>query len=288
MDPVDPSAGLKIGLAFAPTDETIGPAEMAREVEARGFAALLVPEHTHLPADQSGRHPAGGVVPREYRRLYDPLLWLAAAAAATEELVLGTGVCLVAQHDPIVLAKQIATLDHLTDGRLLVGVGYGWNVQEVSNHGIRTSQRRALVRETCLMMQSLWTKEVASFDGELLSLRPSWSWPKPIQRPYPPLWLGSSAGPESFLHVTEFCDGWLMRYDARLAELDQLAVVAEAAGRDPGTIRLGVQRAEPDPQALERFTGWGIELVTFSVRPAPRDEVLRRLDELADVVALVA
>jgi len=219
------------------TDQAIRPDRLAQELEDRGFESLFLPEHTHIPTSRLTPYPAGGELPEEYKRTFDSFVAITAAAARTERLVLGTGVCLVAQHDPIVLAKQVASVDVLSGGRLVVGVGYGWNVEEMLDHGVDPKRRRALVREKVLAMKALWTDDEASFEGDLVRFGPSWSWPKPVQQPSPPIFLGGAAGPTLFDHVIEWADGWMPIGGRGLStSLPQLRRAAEDAGRDPDSI----------------------------------------------------
>ncbi|MFI5393518.1 MAG: TIGR03619 family F420-dependent LLM class oxidoreductase [Myxococcota bacterium] len=173
-----------LGVLMFPTDRAIRPDELAREAEARGFESLWFPEHTHIPVSRLSPWPGGPDLPEEYKRTHDPFVALTAAGAATERLKLATGICLVAQRDPIALAKQIASLDMLSGGRFLFGIGVGWNVEEMEDHGVDPATRRALVREKVLAMKSLWTEDEGGFDGDLVHVSRSWSWPKPAQQPH--------------------------------------------------------------------------------------------------------
>lgn len=275
---------MDIGVAIFPTDTTIGMAELAREVEARGFESLWVAEHTHMPVDHSP-HPSGGPLPDEYRRTYDPFVALTVAATATSRLRLGTGICLVAQHDPIDLAKQVASLDHLSGGRLLFGIGYGWNRPETEDHGVPFRARREVLRERVLAAKALWTEEVASFEGDWVRLRPSWMWPKPVQQPHPPILMGAAPGPRTFAHVAEFCDGWMPVGARDLIEgRPALEAAWEAAGRSTPP-QLVVYGTTPRPDRLAGLAELGVDRTVLWLPAAPRDEVLRALDELHAVVA---
>jgi len=272
---------MKIGLATVPSDEAIAPDVLARAAEERGFYSLLVSEHTHIPATTSPPFPGGGPLPREYLHCCDPFTWLAFAAAATTELRVGTGVCLVAQHDPIALAKRVATLDHLSQGRFEFGIGYGYNLDELRNHGVDPRSRRAVVREKVLAMQRLWSQEVADFTGEFVSIAPSWSWPKPAQRPWPPVLLGAAAGPGAFGHIVEFCDGWMMHTTIDRRQLEDLRAAAFRAGRNPRDLVVGVHRVDADRKTLDSLRGLDIDFVTLTVDPGPESDMLRQLDKLA-------
>ncbi len=276
-----------------PTDTAIAPAELARAVEERGFESLWFPEHSHIPA--SRRTPWGGragapPLPEEYWRTLDQFVALTAAAAVTTRLRLGTGITLVAQRDPIWLAKQVASLDLLSGGRLLFGVGYGWNKEEMAHHGVRYGERRAVLRENVLAMQALWTQEEAEFAGEHVVFEPSWAWPKPFQQPHPPVIMGASPGPKTFGHVVEFCDGFMPihgRADV-VAALPALRQAAEAAGRDPATIELGLFISPRRADEVARLADAGFTRFVLRVPAAPAAEVLPLLDEHAALAARFA
>lgn len=201
---------MRIGITAFLTDRHLAPAALARAVEARGFDSLYLPEHTHLPL-RAGEPPSlvEGVSAEDYRRSLDPLVSLSTAAAVTERITLGTGVVLVAQHDPIVLAKSIATLDHLSGGRVVFGMGFGWNQAEAADHGVPFGERRAVAREHVLCMQQLWSQSEAEYHGKYVSLDPCWSWPKPSQRPRVTTMVGGGANPGVFAAVAEYADGWM-------------------------------------------------------------------------------
>ena len=230
---------MRIGALIFPTDLSIRPDRLAVELEGRGFESLWVTEHTHIPTSRRTPWPGGPELPEEYRRTLDPYIALTAAAGVTERLRLGTGITLVAQHDPIVLAKTIASLDLLSGGRVLVGIGVGWNVDEMEHHGVDPAQRRAIAREHVLAMRALWTEDEASFSGEHVQFSPSWSWPKPVSDPHPPIIMGGAGGPVTFRHVVEYCDGWMPIHGRRnIAEkLDELAARRRGGGSRPGDDR---------------------------------------------------
>jgi probable F420-dependent oxidoreductase len=280
---------MELGVMQFVTDLSIGPVELAQAVEASGLGSLFLPEHTHIPTGRATPYPAGGPLPEEYRRTYDPFVGLAAAAAATTTLRVGTGICLVAQHDPILLAKEVASLDLVSGGRFLFGIGFGWNVDEMQHHGVDAPARRAIVREKVLAMKALWTQDEASFDGEHVRFAPSWSWPKPVQQPHPPVLLGGGAGPTLLRHVVEYCDGWMpiggSGLKTRLPELRQLA---EEAGRDPDSIEITVFGARPDPSLLEHYASMGIARVVLPLPSEGADVVLPILDHYAKLVPAVA
>jgi probable F420-dependent oxidoreductase len=274
---------MKIGVALHTTDRSIAPAELAREAEARGFHSLYVPEHTHIPTSRRTPPPTGGEeLTDEYLRSLDPWVALAAASAVTERIRLGTGIALPAQHDTLALAKQIATLDFLSGGRVVVGIGYGWNHEEMENHGIDVRRRRALVREKMLAMQELWSKEVAGYAGEFVRFEPSWMWPKPVQQPRPPVLIGGGPGPTLFAHVAEYADGWIPIGGAGVREsLPALRLAMEERGRDPDSLQIVPLGILPDPKKLDYYAEIGVSEAVLRLPSAPRDQVLPVLDEFA-------
>jgi probable F420-dependent oxidoreductase len=274
---------VQLGITIFATDLSMDPVELAVEAEARGFASLYVPEHTHIPTSRRTPPPTGDeVLAEEYRRTLDPYVALAAAASRTTQLRLGTGIALVAQHDPITLAKQIATLDRLSRGRVVLGVGYGWNREEMESHGIDVKRRRARVREVVLAMQALWSQEVAEFRGEFVRFEPCWQWPKPVQQPRPPVLLGGAAGPTLFAHIAEFADGWIPIGGAGMRPaLDDLRRAVERAGRDFSTIRIVPMGVLPTPEKLDYYRGLGVHEAVLRVPSGPRDAVLPVLDDYA-------
>lgn len=271
---------MKIGVTIHATDLAMSPVELAREAEARGFHSLYVPEHTHIPTSRRTPPPTGDAeLAVEYLRSLDPYIALAAAASVTSRIRLGTGVALVAQHDPIALAKEIATVDLLSGGRFVLGIGYGWNREEMENHGIDVKRRRERVRETMLAMQALWANEVAEYHGEFVRFEPSWQWPKPVQQPRPTVLLGGAPGPTLFAHVAEYADGWLPIGGSGLAQaLPELRRACEARGRDPGALQIVPFGVFPDAGKLAHYRSLGVTEVVLRVPSAPRDEVLPVLD----------
>ncbi|MEW2396754.1 LLM class F420-dependent oxidoreductase [Streptomyces sp. NPDC046862] len=276
---------MRISTTIFLTDETITPARLARELEERGFGGLYLPEHTHIPVERTTPYPAGGELPREYGRTLDPFVALAQAAAVTERLGLGTGITLVAQHDPVVLAKQAATLDHLSGGRFTLGVGFGWNVEEAADHGVDWGTRRELVRDRMALMRALWAAEPTAYEGAFGSVRASHAHPKPVQEVRGPVvgprtLVGGAAGPKLFAYVCEYADGWMPIGGRGLSE--SLPVLREAwvsAGRDPGALQIVPSAVRPAPGKLERFAELGVEEVVVQLPPADERGVLRTLDE---------
>jgi probable F420-dependent oxidoreductase len=270
-------AQMHLGLAIFPTDETPGPADVARLAEERGFESLWLPEHTHIPASRETPYPGGGELRREYTRIFDPFVSLGAAAAVTTTLKLGTGVTLVIQRDPIVTAKEVATLDVISGGRLLFGVGAGWNREEMRNHGTDPRTRMALMRERVEAMKAIWTQDEASYEGEHVRFERIWSWPKPVQQPHPPVYVGGN-GPTVFDRVLGYGDAWMPNLvgddDAMLA---QVAALRERAGRE---VPVTLNAAPPDPARLERYAAAGIERVVFYIPQGDMARVESRLDRV--------
>jgi probable F420-dependent oxidoreductase len=277
---------MQFGVTMFGTDQAMRPDELARAAEERGFVSLYVPEHTHIPVSRRTRPPTGdGALPEYYARSLDPFVALTMAAAATDRLRVGTGICLVAQRDPIVTAKAVASLDRLSGGRFVFGIGFGWNEDELEDHGVDMRQRRDVTREHVLAMQRLWVDEVAAFDGEFVQLPPSWSWPKPVQQPRPPVLIGGAAGPKLFAHVAEYADGWIPIGGAGVrAALPQLNRAMEAAGRDPATIRVVPFGSLPDPGKLDYYESLGIDEVVLRVPVGGPGIALPVLDDYAKLV----
>jgi probable F420-dependent oxidoreductase len=277
---------MRYGLNLFLTDRSITPAELARAAEERGFDALYVPEHTHIPTSRRTPWPGGGELPDEYRRSLDPFVALAVAAAVTTRLRLGTGVCLVAQRDPIITAKEVATLDHLSNGRFVFGVGIGWNEDEVADHGVDFPKRRSHSREHILLMERLWADEVAAYEGHYAKLSPSWAWPKPLQRPRPPVLVGGAASPLLFAHIAEYGDGWLPHGGAGVAAaLPELHEAFARAGRDPKEARVVPFGVLPDEGKLAHYRELGLDEVIFQLPSGPADVVLPVVDRYAKLIA---
>ncbi|MDT9697202.1 LLM class F420-dependent oxidoreductase [Streptomyces sp. P17] len=278
---------MRLSVTIFLTDETITPTRLARELEQRGFAGLYLPEHTHIPVERTTPYPAGGELPPEYVRTLDPFVALGQAAAVTERLGLGTGITLVAQHDPVSLAKQIATVDHLSDGRFTLGLGFGWNVEEAADHGVEWRTRRELVRDRMALMRALWAEEPTAYEGEFGSVRASYAYPKPVQKPRGPVvgprtLVGGAAGPKLFCHICEYADGWMPIGGRGLTEtLPALRAAWTEAGRDPSALQIVPYAISPTPGKLAHYADLGIEEVVAQLPPAGESGVLRALDDLA-------
>jgi probable F420-dependent oxidoreductase len=278
---------MDFGITMFPADYAIDPASLAREVESRSFDSLLFPEHSHIPVSRTSPYPGGGELPRMYSHTYDPFIALTAAAATTTTLKLGTGVCLVIQRDPIHTAKEVASVDRLSGGRFLFGVGAGWNREEMGDHGTDPKVRMAILVERVKAMKELWTKDEAEFHGEYVDFDKSWAWPKPVQQPHPPVLVGGM-GPSVIDRVLEIGDEWLPQnvnldnideFGVRVAELQQRAA---DAGRGP--IPMTLFGAETDPKTIDAYAKVGITRCVFLVPDAGRDVVLPKLDRLASLV----
>ncbi|MEU0668543.1 TIGR03619 family F420-dependent LLM class oxidoreductase [Streptomyces lavendulocolor] len=275
---------MRIATTIFLTDQTISPVRLARELEQRGFAGLYLPEHTHIPVERTSPYPAGGDLPPEYGRTLDPFVALGQAAAVTERLELGTGITLVAQHDPIDLAKQVATLDHLSGGRFTLGVGYGWNREEAEDHGVDWRTRRERTRDRMALMRALWAAGPTAYEGTTASVRASFAHPKPAGGA-PRTLIGGAAGPRLFAHIAEYADGWLPIGGRGLTEaLPVLRETWEKAGRDPDALHVVPYAVRPSEGKLAHFAGLGITETVVQLPPSGETEVLRKLDEYARYV----
>ena len=278
---------MRVGVFYFPTDYGIDIAELARALEARGFASLYVPEHTHIPTSRRSPFPGGGELPKKYSHTHDPFVALSFAAAATKKLLVGTGICLISERDPIVTAKCIASLDRLSGGRFIFGIGGGWNVEEMENHGARYETRFKMMRERILAMKALWTQEEASFHGEFVNFDPVWSYPKPAQRPHPSILLGGESD-YTLRRIVEYCDGWIPRpvgdFTAKGA-IERLRRMAESKGRDPKSLMISVFRAPADQATLAEYGQAGIDEALLEIPDLSRDEILQLLDRYARLAA---
>jgi probable F420-dependent oxidoreductase len=274
---------MRIGTAIFITEYSIRPDELARELEARGFESLWIPEHTHIPASRRTPFPGGGELPKQYWHAYDPFVALTAAAAVTTKLKLATGICLLVERNPITTAKEVATLDQLSNGRFLFGIGGGWNAEEMENHGTNFKTRWRLLRERVLAMKEIWTKDEAEYHGEFVNFDPLWSFPKPAQKPHPPIHLGGN-GAGTLDRIVEYCDGWMpiaMRHEELTERLATLKQKAEMAGRAASSIEVTIFAAKPERAALDHLTNAGIKRVVLFLPPADRETVLPLLDKYA-------
>ncbi|GAC1329319.1 MAG: LLM class F420-dependent oxidoreductase [Mycobacteriales bacterium] len=273
---------MDFGIVMFPADYAIGVVELARAVEHRGFASLWFPEHTHIPASRESPYPGGGELPDYYARTLDPFVALTAAAVATERLVVGTGVCLVIERDPIVTAKEVASLDVVSGGRFRFGVGAGWNREEMANHGTDARVRMAVLAERVHAMKAIWTTDEASYAGKHVAFEGIWSWPKPVTKPHPPVVVGGN-GPTVLDRVLDFGDEWMPNRPRSFDELEaRIAELRQRAGRH---VRVTMFGAKPDCSALDRYADVGVDSCLLTVPPGGRDEVLPTLDTYAELVA---
>ena len=276
---------MQFGAYMFCTDYSIRPDDLARLLEERNFESMWVPEHSHIPASRQSPWPGGAELPREYWHTYDPFVALTAAAAVTTRLKLGTGICLMVERDPISTAKEVASLDQISNGRFIFGIGGGWNAEEMGNHGTNFRRRWRVMRERILAMKEIWTKDEAEFHGEFVDFDKMWAFPKPVQKPHPPIIMGGD-GPTTFDRVVEYCDGW-MPIGGRTSEgpslSEKIALLrrqAEESGRDPDSISIGTFGTRPDPDLIGRMEDAGVERVVFALPSADREAVLPLLDQL--------
>jgi probable F420-dependent oxidoreductase len=277
---------MDLGITYFLTDFGMQPAELARKVEERGFESLFLPEHTHIPASRDSPYPGGGELPREYSHTLDLFAALAAMAAVTERLKLGTGVCLIIERDAIVTAKEVATVDLISGGRFLFGIGAGWNIEEMRNHGTDPKTRFRRMRESVEAMKAIWTEDEAEYHGRIIDFDPIWCWPKPVQKPHPPILVGGR-GEKVLDRVVAYGDGWIpnrVRSPEELGErIAELQRRAEAAGRGP--IPVTVFGAKPEIRLFERLKAAGVSRSLLFIDPGSPHDVERHLDKLAEVAA---
>ena len=279
---------MKYGVAMFPTDYAIQADALARELEAHGFESLWLPEHTHIPTSRKSPWPGGADLPRDYWHTLDPFVALGAAAAVTTTLMLGTGICLVIERDPIILAKEVASLDFISGGRMLLGIGGGWNAEEMEDHGTPFGERWKILRERISAMKAIWTQEEAEYHGKYVNFDKLWSFPKPVQKPYPPILMGGS-GPHARQRAAEFDGHWMPiigrdPLDEAIADLRQRA---EKAGRDPAAVSVSLFGVRPDEGKLAAWRDLGVARVVFFVPSALAGTVLPLLDQYAAVAKKV-
>jgi probable F420-dependent oxidoreductase len=276
---------MEFGAAVFFTDYAMGPVELGRALEERGFESLWAPEHSHIPLSRQSPFPQGGDLPKKYYDVMDPFVTLAAAAASTTRLKVGTGICLVVQRDPIQTAKQVASLDQISGGRFLFGIGAGWNAEEMADHGTVFASRFQLMRERVEAMKAIWTQSKPEYHGEFVSFPPMMTWPKPIQKPHPPVIVGG-AYPYGARRAIAYGDGWVPHarrpaYGEVLNLLPDFKKMATAAGRDPATIPITIFGVAEDLDLLKRYRDAGVARLVFNLPAAQADEVLPLLDRCA-------
>jgi probable F420-dependent oxidoreductase len=277
---------MHVGVHMFATEYAIHVGELARAAEQRGFESLFLPEHTHIPKNRRSPWPGGPNLPQEYWHTHDPFVALAIAAGATSTLKLGTGICLIIERDTITTAKCVASLDVLSGGRFLFGIGGGWNAEEMEHHGTEFKSRFAKLGEQVLAMKEIWTKDEAEFHGRFVNFDPIWAHPKPAQKPHPPVLLGGETG-HTLQRVVDFCDGWLPRgrggFDIG-PSLADLRTRAAKAGRNMKTISVTVFGASADREVLDRYADLGVTRVTFGLPSKDRETVLPLLDQYAKLI----
>lgn len=282
---------LKFGASMFFTDYSMAPGELGQALEARGYESVWAPEHSHIPVSRKTPFPGGGDLPKKYYDAMDPFVTLTAAAMATKTLMVGTGVCLVNQRDPIQTAKLVASIDQVSGGRFLFGIGNGWNQDEMENHGTVFSQRHKLVRERVEAMKEIWTKSKAEYHGEFVNFDPIMAWPKPVQKPHPPVIVGG-AFPYSARRAIRYGDGWIPQaargmYKEIADMIPEFRKMATEAGRDPATIAITVWFPRKDPEVLKRYIDLGVERVVFNLESEAANTIIPAADEIAELMRKV-
>ncbi len=277
---------MKIGAVMFFTTASMQPAPLARAMEERGFESLWVPEHTHIPSSLRSAYPASGGLVRAYYELMDPFLALNTAATVTSKLKVGTGIALITQRDPIVTAKMVSSIDQLSQGRFLFGVGNGWNQDEIENHGTAFESRHKLARERVEAMKTIWAEEEPEYHGEFVSFGKMKQWPKPFQKPHPPIIVGG-AFPYAARRAVRYGDGWIPRDDwldrDGIEVLDKFRAMAKEAGRDPASLSISTFRVRDDLDRLKRYRELGIDRVVFSLPAEKEDRIMPILDQWAEL-----
>ena len=280
---------MKYGVTIFPTDYSISPADMAIGAEERGFESIWFPEHTHIPVSRKSPWPGGPELPKMYYDVMDPIVALSAAASVTLSIKLGTGICLVVQRDPLQLAKAVASLDQISKGRVLLGVGGGWNAEEMADHGTAFETRWKLMRERVEAMKVIWTEEKPEYHGEFVDFDAMMTWPKPVQQPNPPIHVGGIF-PYGARRALRYGNGWMPisgRGPDTIEVLPEFRKLAEAAGRDPADIEISIFGQRPDEGELRRCADAGISRVVFGLPSVARDEILPQLDGCAELMRKV-
>ncbi len=282
---------LKFGVSMFFTDYSMGPGELGKALESRGFESLWAPEHSHIPLTRKSPFPGGGDLPKKYYDCMDPFVTLTAAAMATTTLKVGTGICLIQQRDPIQTAKLVASIDQVTGGRFLFGVGNGWNQDEMENHGTEFKSRHKRARENIEAMKEIWTRTKAEYHGEFVNFDPMMTWPKPVQKPHPPVIVGG-AFPYSARRAIRYGDGWIPQaargsYKEIADMIPEFRKMAIEAGRDPASIAITVWFPRNDADLMKRYVDLGVERVVFNVESVAADQGLPVIDGIADLMRKV-
>jgi len=281
---------MKYGAMMFSTDYSIRPDDLAKMLEERGFESMWVPEHTHIPANRQSAWPGGGDLPKDYWHTYDPFVALTAAATVTNTIKLGTGICLMIERDPITTAKEIASLDLISNGRFIFGIGGGWNSEEMEDHGTDFRTRWRLLRENILAMKQIWTADEAEFHGEYVNFDKMWAYPKPLQKPHPPILMGGD-GPTTFDRVVEYCDGWMpigSRNSGGPSLSEKIVLLkrqASEAGRDPESLDITSFGVRPDPELVTRLEESGVNRIIFTLPSEERAQVTPLIDECARLIS---
>ncbi len=280
------------GVAIFFTDYSMGPAELAKATEERGIESLWAPEHSHIPLSRTSPFPQGGELPKKYYDVMDPFVTLSAAAAATTRLKVGTGICLVVQRDPIQTAKSVASLDQISNGRFLFGIGAGWNAEEMADHGTEFKSRFKVMEERVGAMRQIWTKSKPEYSGEFVKFPPMMTWPKPVQKPHPPVIVGG-AYPYGARRAIAYGDGWMPHakrpaYGDVIGLLPEFNEMAKAAGRDPKSIPITIFGHDDNTDLAKRYRDFGCDRIVFNLPPAKADEVLPLLDKFAKIAHQIA
>jgi probable F420-dependent oxidoreductase len=280
---------MKYGIVTFPTEYSIDPITLGKAVEERGFDSLFFPDHTHIPASRRTPWPGGAELPKEYSHTYDVFVALTAVAATTTKLLVGTGVCLIMERDPITTANEIASLDLISNGRFIFGVGGGWNEEEMENHGTDPKRRFKVMRERIKAMKEIWTKDEAEYHGEFVDFDPIWSWPKPAQKPHPPVYVGGDSE-HTLKRVVDYGDAWMpipMRGGFKMGErIPELQRLAAEAGRGP--IPVTAYGVLPRPEVIQHYIDVGVERSIFWLPTAPESEALGHLDRYAELIRELA
>jgi len=277
---------MKVGVSMFATDYAVRPDDLARAAEDRGFESVWFPEHTHIPANRKSPWPGGGDLPKDYWHTHDLFVSLTAAAAVTKTIKVGSGICLVIERDPIVLAKEVASVDMLSNGRLIFGIGGGWNAEEMGNHGTRFDRRWKVLRERIEAMKEIWTNDAAEYHGEFVKFDPIWSYPKPVQKPHPPILLGTLSS-KGLDRVARYCDGWIpvgIRPKDLPAAIKDLNERAARVGRKPEDLPVSIFGAPGKEDTLKQFQDAGAERVVIGLPSDNKTKVLSLLDQHAAVV----